>query len=141
MPRIVYVAGPYTSRATGRATRYHEQALRAKVLTRYAAELMQREGCAVLSPVTHGHAIWTAGGCEADPGFEAWLAINRAMMDAANELHVVRLAGWEYSAGVAFELADFERRGIDPKWVDLPRLFYANEHEIRACHRGVLDRV
>lgn len=139
MTRIAYIAGPYTSHATGYRTQLLEQCQRAAVLTRYAAELKLAARITVLSPVTHGHAIWMASGCELGRTALDWAEENDALIRAATEIHVLRLRGWQDSRGLRVELELFRRRGIDPIWVDLPETFYRHRREFLACHPGARD--
>ena len=139
MKRIAYIAAPYTSHATGYRQRHFEQSNRAAVVTRYAALVKLQERIEVFSPITHGHALWMASGCEL--GFTArdWADVNGAMIEASTELRVLRLRGWEDSRGLAAEIAVFGRRGIAPVWIDLPLDFYRHGRERVACHPSVVD--
>lgn len=132
--RMIYIAGPYTSKATGYRTQLYEQGMRANVITRYAALLMEQHGVAVFSPVTHGHAIWMASGCELGRDAAAWAAVNDPIMALCNEIHVLRLRGWDASVGVKREIDYFAGRGIAPQWVDVPLEFYKHARERLACH-------
>lgn len=134
MKRIIYIAGPYTSHATGYRTQLLEQTCRAAVVSRYAAIIKHKLGVEVFSPITHGHAIWMAGGCELDHTARGWETVNRAMMDASTALHVLRLRGWEHSTGLRAEIDYFAERGIAPQWVDVPVEFYKHARERLACH-------
>lgn len=133
MKRIIYIAGPYTSHATGYRTQNLEQGSRANVLTRYAATLME-EGWAVFSPVTHGHAIWMASGCALGRTAAAWADVNDPIMALCTEIHVVRIRGWDRSVGVRREIEHFAQRMIAPLFVDLPVEFYRDARERLACH-------
>lgn len=137
--RVAYVASCYSSHATGYRTQLFEQCQRAAVITRYAAELKLAARIAVLSPVTHGHAIWMASGCELGRTALDWAEENDVLIRAATEIHVLRLRGWQDSLGLRVELELFRRRGIDPIWVDLPETFYRHRREFLACHPGARD--
>jgi len=134
MKEPIYIAGPYTSHATGLATRYAEQCQRAAVLTRYAADVMHLMRVAVFSPVTHGHALWLASGCQLGRDAAAWAPVNDPIMALCQSIHVVRIKGWERSTGVRREIEHFEARGIVPIYVDLPVHFYKHRRELYHCH-------
>ncbi len=134
MKEPIYIAGPYTSHATGLATRYAEQCQRAAVLTRYAAEVMFTSHLAVFSPISHGHALWLASGCTLGRDAKAWAAVNDPIMALCQSVHVVRLKGWEASVGVKREIDHFTQRGIVPIYVDLPVHFYKHRRELFHCH-------
>ena len=133
MKRIIYIAGPYTSHATGYRTQNLEQGSRANVLTRYAATLMEAHGVAVFSPVTHGHAIWMASGCALGRDAAAWADVNDPIMALCTEIHVVRIRGWDRSVGVRREIEHFAQRMIAPLFVDLPVEFYRDARERSIC--------
>lgn len=100
----IYLACPYSH--PDPAVRAH----RAQAVSREAARLM-RAGNVVYSPISMGHAI-----AKADPGlpydFDWWEKQCLPYLDWADELTVLRLAGWDHSCGVAREIEEARRRGL-----------------------------
>jgi hypothetical protein len=92
-----YLATPYTKYPDGIDAAY-EMACRA------AAECF-REGLLVFSPMVHCHPIAKLSGMSG--GYEFWKRYNEAMMAAAVGLMVVKMNGWEESAGIAAEIEWF----------------------------------
>ena len=123
----VYLAGPYTDPDEG------VRDVRAKCLSRAAAILMG-EGLAVMSPVSHGHAIWEHG---KDLAFDhaAWKPINDVLQDASDYMLVLKMPGWEKSDGVT---SDRDRwNGDDPSWVPIFQCS-PDDESIRRAARHIL---
>lgn len=110
--KIIYLACPYTHPDPAiRKERFH-------AATRAAAELI-RGGNVVFSPVTMTHPIdlFLAGG-GSTLGSAFWVHFDEAFMEFCDEIVVVRLEGWEQSAGIARERKFFEERGRSVRFVD-----------------------
>ena len=90
---MTYLASPYSSSdATTREQRF-EAVQRATLI------LIQR-GCVLFSPIAYSHQF----AAEIGTAFEPWAAFDLAMIDAADEVWVLMLAGWRESVGVQAEL-------------------------------------
>lgn len=93
---MIYIASPYTHpKAEVREERY-QSALR------YTLALMS-DGLACFSPIVYGHQFAVNHGLPGD--FAFWQTINRRILAASTELHVLQLWGWQDSRGVYDELA------------------------------------
>lgn len=109
MSRIVYLACPYTHPLTNvREERF-------RVATKSAAALI-RQGHIVFSPITMTHPIDVElAGDSGTLGSDYWVSFDEAFMSFCSEMAIVRMAGWDTSAGVARERAHFEARSL-PIW-------------------------
>lgn len=102
MTTLWYLATPYTHYAPGlkKAFRHAAQA---------AAGLL-KQGINVYSPIAHSHPIaWYGGISPTDQ--KLWLAFDAAMMERCDGLIVIRMAGWNESAGIAHEIGEFLKQG------------------------------
>lgn len=112
---IIYLASPYSHLDPAVVTQ------RVAIVCRMAARLM-REGHIVFSPIAHSHAIAVAGGLPTDWTF--WERYDRAMLAACAELWIANIDGWQYSKGIAGEIAIFSHFGrpirhVEPTAEDL----------------------
>jgi nucleoside 2-deoxyribosyltransferase len=109
---LTYLASPYTHPDPAvRAARF-DAACRA------AAKLM-RAGALVFSPIAHSHPIALAGELPIDWAF--WERYCRAMLAACADVAVLKLDGWDASAGIAAELDIARETGkpiafLEPRW-------------------------
>jgi hypothetical protein len=69
-----------------------------------AARLTGR-GRLIFSPIAHTHPIAHAGALPLPMGWDFWEAFARRMLQACDELIVLRLPGWRESQGVRAEIA------------------------------------
>lgn len=97
---VWYLASPYTKYRRGPRVAFYDAAEAAGKLT--------AAGLVVYSPIAHSHPIATFGDLDALDG-AFWERVNRPMMRALHGLIVLHLEGWEDSAGVAVEIAEFGR--------------------------------
>ena len=91
---MIYLASPYT---------HHDPAIRQarfEAACRAAGAIL-RSGEQVFSPIAHSHPI--AELCELPKAFDWWQPNNHAWLDRCNILVVLRLDGWDRSAGVRVE--------------------------------------
>ncbi len=93
----IYLASPYTDKTEVVMERRYQSVMdfTAKMLS---AKLW------VYSPIVHCHELAKAYGFPRDRGF--WEDYNRAMIQPAMELWVLKLPGWEDSEGIKGEIAD-----------------------------------
>lgn len=112
MSEITYLACPYTDPDPEvRRQRY-------QCANSVAAKLI-KQGIVLYSPITMTHPIdELLAGEGATLGTEYWLEFDQAFMEACSTLVVLRLPGWEESAGVQREIAHFEGKGASIKYVD-----------------------
>jgi hypothetical protein len=105
----LYLATPYSKFPGGNVAAF-------TMACRATAKLL-RAGIDVYSPVVHCHAIAIHGGI--DPfDWEFWMNVDRPFVEAAAGLIVYRIESWELSAGIAAEIADFERVGKPVLFLD-----------------------
>lgn len=94
--KLLYLACPYTGTAQEREMRFQEA-------TRVSAFLMT-QGFNVFSPLTHSHLI-----AQFLPEFTNthgfWLTKDKQILKFCDELHILKLPGWENSLGVQEERA------------------------------------
>jgi hypothetical protein len=88
---------------------------RFRAVCRVAARLMG-EGRHVFSPIAHTHPIAMAG--TLPTGWEYWREYDRAMLSACSSVIVLRLPGWQESAGIAGELAIARELGLPVEYID-----------------------
>lgn len=80
------------------------------------AAALFRAGVVVYSPIAHTHAIAKTGGLEL--GFEQWAAFDEAMIAASDGMIVVKMDGWQDSAGIAAEIVICKRLGKPVQYMD-----------------------
>ena len=95
--KLIYLASPY-SHQSGAVMR-----MRATQAAIAAGYLMKEKGYCVFSPITHSRPI--ANIYELPHNFDDfWKAQDFRHIEAADELHVLRIGGWEESHGVQEEI-------------------------------------
>ena len=107
MSKLIYLAAPYTDPDP------EVSALRAEQASYAAAMLMSRYGFAVFSPITHGHAVVDHLPLEKAVSHDFWMEQCIPVLDRCDELHILRLPGWDRSRGVKYEW-DFAVRTHKP---------------------------
>ena len=110
MPGFVYLASPYS---------HNDPAVRDMRYMRIrdiAARLILEKGQPAYSPIAHCHDMCAGG--KAPFSYEAWRLQDEAMIEAAHELWVVMMAGWEQSNGVAEERNHALLEMIPVKYLD-----------------------
>ena len=93
----IYLASPYSDPNSAKMIMRAAQAAIA------AGYLMKEKGYCVFSPITHSKPIADLYALPHDFN-EFWKAQDFCHIDACDELHVLRLAGWEESHGVNEEM-------------------------------------
>lgn len=108
-PALTYLAVPYSHPNPAiREARFRS-------VNRVAAALMA-QGMHIFSPISHTHPIAIEGDL---PGHWAyWQAYDRAMLTACKKLIVLKLDGWEQSAGIAGEISIAQELGIEIEYLD-----------------------
>lgn len=93
---FIYIASPYSDPDEKvRETRYLQA-------SHYLSFLLSRRQWAY-SPIVHCHNMAKVFRLPTDAAF--WAEYNFAMLEAAREMHVLQLKGWERSVGVSHEIA------------------------------------
>jgi len=106
--RLIYLASPYSSDDLAvRDARF-------EAVCREAARLMQG-GVHAYSPIAHTHPIAMRGDLPTDWAF--WESYDRVMIDAATEVWVLMLDGWQESRGVAAEIKIADEAGKPVRYV------------------------
>lgn len=92
---LIYLASPYSHEDTAiRDERFN-------IVCRVAARLMA-QGHLIFSPIAHTHPIAMAG--ELPTGWDFWQKYDHAHLDAAAQVWVLRIDGWDRSTGVKAEI-------------------------------------
>ena len=124
MSKLIYLAAPYTDPDAS------VSALRAEQASYAAAMLMSRYGFAVFSPITHGHAVVDHLPLEKAISHDFWMEQCVPVLSRCDELHILRLPGWDRSRGVKYEW-DFAIRTNKPiRTVDIYTLHTTNPADI-----------
>lgn len=110
-PAMLYLATSYSHPDPAR------RAARANLASECAGWLM-RSGWSVTSPLSMGHAIWTAYS-NLETGFAAWREPCLRMLEMSDALVVLLLDGIRESAGVAAEIDHARKLGIPLNQVKL----------------------
>lgn len=92
---MIYLASPYTH--PDPFVRYQRYITVLKALT----EQYFAKGVLAYSPIVHGHPVAVYGGGGTD--WETWKEHSLAMIRKCDEVHILRMDGWETSKGVAAE--------------------------------------
>lgn len=110
MSNRIYLAGPYSDPNPEVRQR------RFKAISLLAASMMA-EGAHVYSPVTHGHTLAMFG--RLPTSFDFWSGHCLSFLTGwAQELHVVKMRGWDTSRGVAAEIAKAKASGVPVVFLD-----------------------
>ncbi len=107
-PRRIYLATPYSHPLEAkREIRYIQAALALEAVMRGE---MSKTGFAplVYSPILHSHPLTRLG---MPTEFEAWEALDLAMIDWADVVVVIQMDGWDQSAGIKAEVEYAESHG------------------------------
>ena len=96
---LVYLASPYSKYEGGLVNAFGD-------ICRIAAEIVSA-GVPIFCPIAHSHPIAFAGSL--DPlSHDLWIPADRPLMNAADVLLIVKMAGWDKSHGVRIEVETFE---------------------------------
>ena len=110
----IYLACPYSHKLESM------RELRFYIANQEAARLMA-EGYIVFSPISHSHPI--AVQCALPKDYEFWKQFDEALIGWCDEVHVICIAGWEESDGVAREIEYAKKQGKPIKYIKERRLF------------------
>lgn len=108
----VYIGSPYTSFKTDTTAKRAQEEYRYEEVMRYCTWLIEHTSYYPFSPIIHCHE-WARR--YQLPGTAAfWRRYNFAMLNGAQQLHVLNLTGAMDSVGLADEIAqaDLNRQGI-----------------------------
>lgn len=109
---FAYLATPYTYYKGGLEKAYHDARM---IVAGFA-----REGHTVFSPIVYWHPVSRVSGLDPTTDQDFWLTLDKPFMEAASELIVVKLPGWEMSKGVCFEIEYFEEAGKPIHYYEKP---------------------
>jgi len=107
--KAVYVATPYTKYGHGHAAAAYDAAEVAARLIDY--------GLSPMSPIAHSHAVATVGRLDKVDGY-LWQRVDAPWVRVAEACVVVKMPGWEESAGVQHEIAEFTAAGKPVVYLD-----------------------
>lgn len=106
---MIYIASPYSDPSD--AVRY-DRFIRVRT---YAHQLMA-QGIPAFSPIAYGRQFEKVFAVA--PDHETWMDFNNWMLLASQEVHVLKLRGWDKSLGVAHEIQLAESHGISILFVE-----------------------
>ena len=106
---LIYLASPYSSVSTDVLDDRFSEAQSAVI------KLIKR-GFVVYSPIVHSHPLATIG--DLPSGWEFWSRQDLAMLDRADLLMVLKIAGWQESKGVGEEIKYAEKIGLPICFLD-----------------------
>ena len=104
---MIYLASPYSHISTAVMQQRYEDA------ARYTSFHL-RIGICLFSPIVYGHQIAIDYNLPGDAGF--WRELNESLLIRCDCMWVLKLEGWEHSAGVLSEIALAEEMGIEIKY-------------------------
>jgi len=100
----IYLAAPYSHKDP------EVRAIRVEIVNIKAANLMMA-GHLVFSPLSHSHPI--SAHCDVDPcDNDFWLKQDLWILEICDEIHVLKLKGWEKSQGIKTEIEFANKHGI-----------------------------
>ena len=106
---MIYLASPYSHPDPAVQQRRFEQVCG-------VASALMRNGTVVFSPIAHSHCISLAGGLPGD--FIYWEEFDRTILSVCKALLVLKLEGWEESAGIKSEIAIMQEMGKPVGFLD-----------------------
>ncbi len=92
--KLIYIASPYTGTAEEMDHRYY-------LTIWYVAKLCE-DGYVPYSPIVHFHPVAKLHDLPRDITY--WRRVNTAMLRRCDELHALRIEGWNASRGMKFEM-------------------------------------
>lgn len=113
--KLIYLASPYSDKDANVVTK------RVLEVQDATARLIE-QGHLIFSPIVHSHPLSELLPEDKANSLEFWLEFDRAMIDKADELWILRLAGHTRSKGVHAELYHALDRGIPVKYINYPDL-------------------
>lgn len=101
----------------------------ARIVTMCAGVLMSR-GWRIYCPITHGHAVESYQSLPRS--WEFWKEQDQPFIDAAADLIVLKMKGWQDSVGLTYEIGEFERTGRAVSYLE-PRSLgvFEKGHDVR----------
>lgn len=109
MSKIIYLASPYSHEDK------HVRELRYLQITEYAAKQVAA-GNIVFSPITYGHVL--SEHVDMPTTFDFWANFCLTFLDKCEEMHVLKLDGWDLSKGIAEEESYCRDNNIPIKYID-----------------------
>jgi len=110
--KLIYLACPYT------APTLQEMKARVAEATKAAAALML-DGYNVFSPLTHSDPIADVLGEDNRLNHSFWLLRDFQILERCDELHVLKLPGWDTSYGVKLEILKAHDCGIPVFYIEV----------------------
>ena len=92
---MIYIASPYSDDDPAIRQHRFEQA-------RDCVLFHTKKGTLALSPIMYFHQLAVDNDLALDA--DSWWLLNRQLMDACDELHVLKMDGWQDSLGVQKEI-------------------------------------
>lgn len=114
---MIYLCSVYSLDAKTnsiRDTRTREE--RYLLTAKKTAEYLQ-EGHIIFSPIVHCHVM--ANMYDLPKDYKFWQHMDRGMIDAASEVWVLKMPGWERSEGITDEIAYARTTGKPVKYIEV----------------------
>jgi hypothetical protein len=109
MKKIIYIASPYSH------SDKHIRELRYLQVTEYCAKQVAT-GNIVFSPITYGHIL--SEHVDMPTTFDFWSNFCLTFLNKCDEMHVIKLEGWENSIGISEEESYCRDNNIPIKYID-----------------------
>ncbi len=122
---ITYLASPYSHPDPAVRHRRFEE------VCKVAAELMAA-GEVVFCPIAHSHPIDLLGNLPQTTAF--WMSMDLPLLRACDRVKVLKLDGWDISAGIRGEIEEARAVGIPVTYIA-----HAPSEPPRTAHEGVYD--
>jgi hypothetical protein len=110
MNKLIYIASPYNH--TDDDVRW----VNWRKVSRYSAKLIA-SGEVVISPIAYGHPLLDFAEMPYDWPF--WSNFCLTFLDRCDEMHVLKMEGWDKSRGVAEEIEFAKEVGIPIKYIEI----------------------
>jgi len=115
----IYIAIPYSHPdAAMRQRRYHKA-------TEYLATLSAR-GEVAFSPITHSHPM---AYYDLPTSWDFWSTIDLRILSGCEEIHVIKMDGWDTSRGVTAEIIAARKTGMKIVYIDPVSFLEVEEDE------------
>jgi len=113
MKKIIYLASPYSHPDKD------VRELRFIQITEYAAEQVSK-GNIVFSPITYGHVLSEYKDMPTD--FSFWSEFCLTFLNKCEEMHVLKLEGWDKSIGISYEESYCRDNNIPIKYIEYGKI-------------------
>jgi hypothetical protein len=110
MDKLIFISSPYSHGDKS------IEKLRYELVSKYSAELVSN-GIVAFSPITYGHTLVGFKNMRTD--FEFWKNFCLTFLSKCDELHVLKIEGWDLSIGLKMEVEYAIKNGINVVYIDI----------------------